>query len=463
MSENDTVSRPALLEPVVDHPVWREALGQVRTALAQPRPVIAILGPPGTGKTLLLRTLHAELQTSGRNAMLLTRGDAAAGAPPSGPGVVLVDEADRIDPATMQALTDAGARGVVLAALPAFAERIESVPGATVVTLRTLQPDEAASFIRARMAAGVPGRLTPDAIAEIVTNGRGIPRLLAAVTTAAEFVATLETAPEVTAAHVKEAVLLRGDAGAGGDAEEAPPSLAPTVPAMEPEEADGTIHPDPEERWAGTGAAMPAPRRRRAGFWAALACAALAALFVAYAARQPAGESLGHRLAAVLAGDPAPSPATAAAPPTVAVEVASNQGAGAAPPASAQAPADPAPNLQPNPSASGLPSGVVPHVVLSYWQGDPEAEQRAREVARTLRTAGIVANDPVPVLQRIAEPGLAYFFSEDRAGAAEVSRALGGAFGEGRAASLRQDEPLPRPGTIELQIASDHPAAERAQ
>jgi len=459
MSGTESASRAAQAERFVDHPAWREALAQVRAALTQPHPIIAVLGPPGTGKTWLLRALRDELRAAGQNAVLLARGDAAAGpAPGSGPGVVLVDEADRIDPATLQALTDAGARGLVLAALPASAGRLESIPGMVVVASRALRPEEAASFVRARLAtACVPDRFTPGAVAEIVANGRGIPRLLAAVTTAAEFVATLEASAEVTAAHVQEAVLLRGDAGAASDVE-ASSGPAPVLPAVELTETGSNIHPDPDERWAeSAAAAVPEPpRRRRAGLLAALACAVVAALFVTYAATQPAGERLGRRAAALLPGRVAPAPASAdavAAPPAVTVEVASNQAAGMAPAVATQGPAAP-----------GLPSGVLPHVVLSYWQGDPAAERRASEIARTLRAAGIAANDPVPVLQRIAEPGIAYFFAEDRAGAAEIGRALGGTYGEGRSASLQQDEPLPRPGTIELQVASDQPeTAERAQ
>jgi type II secretory pathway predicted ATPase ExeA len=464
MGENETVSRPAVSpELVVGHAVWREALGQIRDALSRPRPVVAILGPPGTGKTLLLRTLSDELRADGRTVVLLARGDTESRpasphgiAPGSPPGLVLVDEADRIDHPTLRALTEAGARGIVLAALPAFADRLDAVPNAAVVTLRALRPEEAASFVRARLAAaGTPDRLTGDALAEVVANGAGVPRLLCGLLTAAEFVAALQGAPCIAAEHVQEAMLLRGDIGAdAGAGEVAPPDTmpdaAPASPPAESEEAAGAMRgPTPGERWTGSsGTAAVAPARRRARLWVVLACAVLAALFVAYAAKQIAGERLGRWVAALQAGRASPSPATDAAPaapasPPLAVEVASNQATG------------PAPDPGPTPPAAGLPRGVVPHVVLSYRQGDAEAERRAAEAARALRAAGIAANDPVPVLQRIASPGVTYFFAEDRAGAAEVSRALGGAFGEGRAVSLRPDESLPRPGTIEIQISSE--------
>jgi len=463
MSDNETVSLPAPPD-LVAHPHWREALAAVRTALSRPRAIVAVLGPPGTGKTLLLRAITGELRAAGENAVLLTRGDADAGPTsrdvPGSPRIVLVDEADRIDLAAVRALLNAGARGIVLAALPAMSDRLTALPGATVVTLRALRQHEATAFIRARMlAVGTPDRLTGDALAELVANGAGIPRLLCGLLTAAEFVASLQGAPTVTTEHVREAVLLRGDFAAGMSEDEETPAESSPAPAPAPAEDTGAgmRGPYPGERWAeSAGLATPAPARRRPGLWLALTGAAVAVLVVAYAAKQPVGERLGRQVVALLQGG---HPALATSAPPVPVEVVSNQAAAAAPSASNQTLSDPIPHPGPISSASTLPRGVAPHVVLSYHQGDDDAERRAEDVARTLRAAGIAANDPVPVLLRITEPGITYFFAEDQAGAASVSRALGGAFGEGKAVILRQDAPLPRPGTIELQVAPDQAEA----
>jgi hypothetical protein len=452
MSENGAAVRPMSQEIVVDHPAWREALGALRAALSRPSAVVALLGPAGTGKTLLLRTLLDEMRGEGRAAVLLERGD-AEDRPAARPGVVLVDEADRIGPATLQTLAASAVGGVVLAALPGFADRTGAMPGATVVPLRPLGAEEAAAFVQARAkATGAPGRLTSDANAEIVANGKGIPRLLDALLTAADFVASLQSAPQVTAEHVQEAVSLRGEM----EADEPEPLPAP-LPAAE---EDGSVRgPNRDEQWArsaGTSAAVPV--RRRAGIRALLAGVALAALFAAYAMVQLAGGGLGRWIATVpphrLAAAPAPP---AAIPPAAipAAELAPSQ-ATDAPPAPSQAS-----DSTPGPAATGLPKGIVPHVVLSYQQGDAEAERRSFEAARALRAAGFATSDPLPVLGRIPGPGIAYFFAEDQAGAAEIGHALGGAFGESRAATLRPDEPLPRPGTIEVQLSSEQPAAAR--
>lgn len=449
MSENGA-ARPMLQELVVDHPAWCEALGQVRAALSRPAAVVALLGSAGTGKTLLLRTLLDVLRDEGRDAVLLERGD-AEGRPAARPGVVLVDEADRIGSTMLEALAESGVDGVVFAALPSFAERIGTMPGATVVPLRPLGAEEAAVFVQERAeATGTLDRLTGDANAEIVANGQGIPRLLGALLTAADFVASLQAAPHVTAEHVREAVSLRGAI----EAEAPDPPLAPLP--VEPGEEGGSVRsPDPGERWVestGAIAAVPAPGRRRAGIGMLLACAALAALFAAYAMVRPAGGSLGRWVATLIPGRPDAAPATtlgSPAPPSVipAAEMAPGQAIG--------------PALVPSRTSdlvlgpAGLPKGIVPHVVLSYRQGDAEAERRGFEAARALRAAGFAASDPIPVLGRIPDPGIAYFFAEDQAGAAEVGHALGGTFGEGRAATLRPDEPLPRPGTIQVQLPSE--------
>lgn len=453
MSENGAASRPAPQELVVDHPAWREALGGVRAALSRPSAVVALLGPAGTGKTLLLRALLDELRSEGRAATLLERGD-AEDRPAVQPGVVLVDEADRIGPAMLEALAASSAGGVVLAALPGFAERTGAVPGARVVLLRPLGAEESASFVCARAeAAGAQGRLTGGAVAEIVANGKGIPRLLDALLTAADFVASLQSASQVTAEHVQEAVSLRGEVEAEASAEP-----LPAAPPAEPEDGGSVRSPDPDERWAESGAAAAAPvlARRRTGIKLLLVGVALAALFGAYAMVRPTGSGLGLRVATA-PRRPDATPALPAAPPSAvpAADLAPSLAAAIAP-ALGQAP-----DAVPGPVAAGLPRGVAPHVVLTYQQGDAGAERRSFEAARALRAAGFAASDPVPVPGRVPGPGIAYFFAEDQAGAAEIGHALGGAFGEGRAAPLRPDEPLPRPGTVEVQVSSEQLGAAR--
>ena len=112
------------------------------------------------------------------------------------------------------------------------------------------------------------------------------------------------------------------------------------------------------------------------------------------------------------------------------------------------------------PSDAGA-AGVTPHVVLSYQEGDADAERRSLDAVRALRAAGFAASDPVPLFHRVAAPGITYFFAEDQAGASSVRRVLGGAFGESHAAPLPPNASLPRPGTVEIQVGPTPPTASR--
>ena len=442
MSESRVAGRLALPGRVVDHPAWRAALTQARAALAQPQSVVAVLGSAGTGKTWLLRALLAELGDAGYNAVLLERGD-SEDRPAAWPDVVLVDEADRIGAEALDRLVRSGVPAIVFAALPGFAGRVAAIPGAVVIALRPLNVEEATAFLNAcAEAKGAPGWLTTEAAAAILAKGGGIPRLLYALLTAAAFVAALQAAPRVAPEHVSEAVSLRGDV-VGGD-------VGATAPEDETHDAGRASEEFPaESRALVLVPAVSPPRRGRTRLL--LGCAVLTVLFAISATLQPTDSGVEGRASTPMPGQPAAARATApnsaspAAPDAVAAvslaEVPPSQASGAAVP----------------PVLVNLPAGVLPHVVLSFHQGDFEAERRGFDAVHALRSAGFAVSDPVPVLRRISDPGLSYFFAEDRAGAAAVGRALSGAFGEERAAVLRPDEPLPRPGTIEIRLSSDLP------
>ncbi len=243
-------------DQAVAHSAWTAAREAALAALLSGPSVVVVAGPPGTGKTLMLEDLALALDRSGAATLLHRRGDlgslagpgpAGAGAQPDGferpgglewpqdpemPGrglapdvlpafrVRLIDEADRLDDAALAALAADPRSGLVLARkdVPAtgepdpVAEAVAGGRGVTTVRLAALQPGEAGTFLRTRLAAAGQSAdlVTDEAVAAIEAYSGGVPRLINMLASAAFFLAATEGAAEVAADHVAEAAELRG-------------------------------------------------------------------------------------------------------------------------------------------------------------------------------------------------------------------------------------------------------------
>jgi hypothetical protein len=90
-------------------------------------------------------------------------------------------------------------------------------------------------------------------------------------------------------------------------------------------------------------------------------------------------------------------------------------------------------------------------VAIYHAQGDANAEARAASLARTLRGAGMVVDDPVAFPRGMRSPGVRYFFAEDRDTASAVLGWAGLPLGSIRTSTARLG-PLSRPGTIEVTV-----------
>uniref|UniRef100_A0A8J4HDG0 AAA+ ATPase domain-containing protein n=1 Tax=Acidicaldus sp. TaxID=1872105 RepID=A0A8J4HDG0_9PROT len=101
-----------------------------------------------------------------------------------------------------------------------------------------------------------------------------------------------------------------------------------------------------------------------------------------------------------------------------------------------------------------LPNTTPIRVVIGYPRGNLKAAARAAELARTLTSMGFLAEDPIPVLSRAAAPSISFFFAQDRDGAVEISHKLASAFGQPRLIVLSPRSAIPRPGTVEILIAT---------
>ncbi len=415
---------------IVAHRGWSTARDALIAAVQAGPGIVALLGPAGTGKTLLLHDVARALQAELPNVLLVDRGDAVPDAEAL-QGAVLIDEADRMDADALANLARRPDLAVVLAALPAFADRLAALPGAAIVTLGPIDEAEVPRFVAERLVqlGYAPDLLTLSAITALFERSGSVPRLLHTLLGLAVFAASLEGAERVGPEDVARAVLFRD----GEEVAAEPPAIDPDVPELAPE-------PVALVAIAPLAAATPALRRRR---WLV---GAFAVLLICIGA---ATALLRHSPA----GPPAPvAPDPDAAPASVAT---------AEPAPQPPAPAAPTPEASP-PLASAvagptLPSGSMIRVVLSYPMGDPGAARRGADVARQLRAEGVTVGEPVPVTPRVNVPSLLYYFTQDRDGAAEIGRKLDGRFGEATFARLPRHSALPRPGTIEFLLPPSEP------
>lgn len=415
---------------VVAHRGWSTARDALLAAVHAGPGMVALLGPPGTGKTLLLHDVARTLQADRSDVLLIDRGDALLDMEMLR-GVVLIDEADRLDADALAGLARCPDLSVVLAALPAFSDRLARLPGATVVPLGPIDEDEVPRFVRERLVqlGYAPDLLTLSAITALFERSGSIPRLLHTLLGLAVFAASLEGAERVTPEDVARAVQFRD----GEDVEAEP------LARFEPE-------PEPAPPVASTPSMAAAPPRRR---WLAGALAALLLCIGAAAVLFQPGTP-----------DPAvtpPAPVTVMAPVTPPVTADAGAAPDPAPPPAAPAPEPPDPPAPVAVAAPVLPSGSLLRVVLSYPTGDPGAARRAADLARQLRAEGMTVGEPVPVTPRAAAPSLLYYFTQDRDGAASVGRKLDDQFGEATLARLPRRSALPRPGTIELLLSPSEP------
>lgn len=229
----------------------RLARDRLLAAVRRGDPLTVLAGRPGMGKTLLLGMIEQACRADGIDVRAVARGDMAHTALGSGAELLLIDEADTINAATLRALApgtaDAAAPTMVFAAAQPALHRISSDVRTTIVDLRPLEPIEAREFLLARaVQAGRPDLFTPEALDIIVEAGRGSPRLLRVLAGAAMFQAVSDGVARITAEHAGLAAAMQGslfgraaagaslpmpanDAGPRIDTEDRPRALVPPL------------------------------------------------------------------------------------------------------------------------------------------------------------------------------------------------------------------------------------------
>ena len=462
---------------------WRLAKRRIlaaHAAAARGPGLVVLLGPAASGKSLMLRRMVYEWRSQGETVRR-TR-DAVAAV--QSRQVLIIDDAQDLDDATLHALIADPPCFCLLAGRPDLAHRLGNVaPSPTIATLDPLDEPEIRQFIDRFYAA--QNRATQNRAAENEVQEHWsdpppaptLPSFEAGVLwypgPLAEALRRLSEFSLGAAATPGEALLLQT------------PSEIPARPALEePRAADAIVrdlpssvapatqgqaaalHPEPA--WplpvAGVGEPERAPGR------------SAAAAILIDGARRPARLSrwvmVGAGLAAVLVGvavlgaDRGPPRAIAGADirPHAVTRHAANPDrlVGLAAPPVYQADGELAPiqgrtGLRPDPTGisdqrAGLASSAPPRVELVVWSGDDAGALVARAIADRLQDIDVVITRPPTALSRPSASAIRYFYEEDHDRAAAMQHQLGALVGSPTLATGPTARHR-RPGTLEIVIS----------
>ena len=298
------------------------------------------------------------------------------------------------------------------------------VPGALLTGSRTQEtgppmPRESGASAVARVEAAAPAAVTPEQSAQNATAVAAAP-------------------PEAAGAAVNPPVSpTAGPNSTNVDASQEVVSPAPATvgPVAAPPAASATAHEAASQPATPPDAATKAP----------VAHPTTADQPASQPVTPPAAATAGPVVAPTTADQPASQPVT---PPV------STAATPVTPQPPAPAAASEATSKETLPPTPELPAGALIHIVLIYPRGDHAAAERGRDLAQTLRSAGLGVGDPFPVASRAAKPGISYYFAQDQDAAGGIGRRLGGKYGEGKLIRPPRGAGLPRPGTIEISIGS---------
>lgn len=184
---------------------FADVLGRVRRG----QRLIALTGPAGAGKTLLLRAVENAM--AGMIVRRVDRGELLSDALAGQPAVLLVDEADRADSATLTRI----ARGewpqpVVIACARDCLQGLSPAVRPRLVHLKLLSAAESRALVRGLLArTGRESLFTADALEAASAGARGNARALVQIAGGAWAQARMDGEDVVDADHVQGALAMR--------------------------------------------------------------------------------------------------------------------------------------------------------------------------------------------------------------------------------------------------------------
>ena len=198
---------------VVRYRRWRVAQDSILRALTAPG-LVVLVGPAGTGKTLMLEAIAHLLRAAGRDVALLPGVRAAKPmadpAYSAGADVLLIDDADDLSEASLASLVRPKPL-CLLAGSDNLPARLNVLGCAiTLITLAPLDAADVALFLAEQLdLAGQPSDLfEPAAVTALAQQSGGVQRTLQMLAGLSVFIARLEDAACVSAAHVASAGLV---------------------------------------------------------------------------------------------------------------------------------------------------------------------------------------------------------------------------------------------------------------
>jgi hypothetical protein len=246
---NTQIAMVAGPDTPLEHPAWRDARDRVLAAAAAGPATLALLGPTGAGKTWLLRDLALTLRRRGMSVTHIRQGDTTfelnAGA------AVLVDEASRMSDETLARVAGQRIGLLVLADLPEFSGRLETLPRPPVViALAAMKSSEVRRFVTdwVERSAGLNVTLADRAIERLIAHSGGVPGVLTKILSYALTMAGLSGRTSIDGDDVDDAAESRlGALSAPADAIAlpAPGSLRPAGARLALESRLGAGESDP--------------------------------------------------------------------------------------------------------------------------------------------------------------------------------------------------------------------------